>query len=73
MRLSDQRRTEETRFAVAQQETDSLRVIIDQLTSDNAAIETVAREHFGMVRDGEIVYRFVEVSELEATGVAGRP
>jgi cell division protein FtsB len=73
MRLSDQHRTEESRLAVARQETDSLRVVVDQLTNDNAAIETVAREHFGMVRNGEIVYRFVEVSEPEVVTVASRP
>ncbi|MDR0787599.1 MAG: septum formation initiator family protein [Gemmatimonadota bacterium] len=66
LRLSDQRRAEEARLSLTRSEADSLRLVVDQLTSNNRAIETVAREHFGMVRDGEILYRFVEVREPDA-------
>jgi cell division protein FtsB len=42
---------------------DSLRAWADSLENDPATIERVAREDFGMIRDGEMLYRFVEVDE----------
>ena len=41
-------------------EADSLRGRAAALESDPAVIETLARERFGMIRDGEILYRFAE-------------
>jgi len=70
LRIADQRRTEEVRLAATRLEADSLRAVADRLENDNRAIETLAREHFGMVRDGEILYRFVEVSGPETSGTA---
>lgn len=37
---------------------DSLKQLADRLRSDPQAIERVARERYGMIRDGEILYRF---------------
>ncbi|MBW3535830.1 MAG: septum formation initiator family protein [Gemmatimonadetes bacterium] len=42
------------------QEIDSLQARADSLESDSAALERLAREHFGMIRDGEVLYRFAE-------------
>lgn len=39
---------------------DSLRLRTDSLENDPVALERLARERFGMVRDGEVLYRFVE-------------
>jgi cell division protein FtsB len=39
---------------------DSLTAWADSLQSDPATIERVAREDFGMIRDGETLYRFAE-------------
>lgn len=39
---------------------DSLSGVAAELESDPAAIERVARERYGMIRDGEILYRFRE-------------
>jgi cell division protein FtsB len=46
---------------------DSLTRIVDSLTkykkrlaTDQKLLEKLAREQFGMVRDGEVLYRFVE-------------
>lgn len=39
---------------------DSLQQVIDRLRHDEAEIERVARERYGMIRDGEILYRFRE-------------
>jgi cell division protein FtsB len=41
-------------------ETDSLRLRADSLENDPAAIERVAREQYGFIRDGEILYKFEE-------------
>ncbi|HSR41618.1 MAG TPA: septum formation initiator family protein [Longimicrobiales bacterium] len=39
---------------------DSLRLRADSLENDPAVLERLARERFGMVREGEVLYRFVE-------------
>lgn len=39
---------------------DSLRLRADSLENDPVVLERLARERFGMVQDGEILYRFVE-------------
>lgn len=38
---------------------DSLRRVVNALENDPATQERVAREQFGMIRDGEILYRIV--------------
>lgn len=38
---------------------DSLQARADSLTDDPATIERIARERFGMIREGETLYRFV--------------
>jgi cell division protein FtsB len=50
------------RVESTQQEVDSLRQVAKQLESDPRTIEEVARERFGMIRDGELLYRFVKVT-----------
>lgn len=50
---------------------DSLRALADSLESDSAALERVARERFGMIRDGEVLYRFAEPSGRDSAGGAG--
>jgi cell division protein FtsB len=42
---------------------DSLRHIVGRLESDPVTIEQVARERFGMLRDGELLYRFVPIDD----------
>jgi cell division protein FtsB len=39
---------------------DSLTAWVDSLESDSATLERFAREHFGMIRPGEELYRFAE-------------
>ena len=53
-------------LAELQQEVDSLSALHDRLENDPATIEAVARERFGMIRDGELLYRFVEVDTVTA-------
>lgn len=46
-------------------ETDSLRARADSLENDPATLERLARERFGMIRDGEVLYRFTDGEEQE--------
>ncbi|MEM7416551.1 MAG: septum formation initiator family protein [Gemmatimonadota bacterium] len=59
---------EETRLADVQTRIDSLTVWRDLLTDDPATIERVAREDFGMIREGETLYRFVDPEVDEDVG-----
>ncbi len=52
-----------------QSETDSLAVRAEVLENDPQMLETLARERFGMIRDGEVLYRFAEEEEVD-TGEA---
>ncbi len=49
-------------------EIDSLEAWADSLRNDAATIERIAREEFGMIREGETLYRFVDTEgEAEET------
>ena len=39
---------------------EGLRARADSLENDPAAVERLAREQYGMIREGEVLYRFVE-------------
>lgn len=41
-------------------EIDSLRVRIEALRNDDEALERIARERYGFIRDGEYLYRITE-------------
>ena len=55
-------------LAATEAEIDSLKAAAAQLQSDPAAIERVAREQYGMIREGEILYRFREASDSAIDG-----
>lgn len=52
---------EQIRLTEVQQRIDSLAAWKDLLENDPVTIERVAREEFGMIRDGETLYRFADV------------
>jgi cell division protein FtsB len=56
------RQVAEQDSAIAQirTEIDSLGTLADKLETDSATQERVARELFGMIRDGELLYRVEE-------------
>lgn len=62
---------ERARVAELRQEIDSLRAWADSLESDRATLERLARERYGMIRDGETIYRFAEgdSAEVDSAGV----
>ena len=49
-------------------EADSLRTGVTALEEDPSVIERVARERYGMIRDGETLYRFVPARSAGRTG-----
>jgi cell division protein FtsB len=67
-RIDRQKQTESNRIEAARLEVDSLRDLASRLESDPATIEAVARERFGLIRPGEVLYRFVEVDSSEVQG-----
>ena len=49
---------------------DSLKALVDSLETDPELLERLARERFGMIRDGEILYRFAPGDSAVADSVA---
>ena len=66
LRLRKARATEASQLAAVKTEVDSLSALLERLEDDRGTIEAVARERFGMIREGEVLYRFVDV---DTTGV----
>ncbi len=58
-------------------EVDSLRAYREAIATDPGVQERIAREDFGMIRPGELLYRFVEPEPADGTpagkGAAARP
>ncbi len=63
MEATELRRAAE--LAQAEAEIDSLQHVASGLKNDPAEIERVARERYGMIKDGEILYRFLEAPSGE--------
>ena len=70
-----ERAREEAVLAERRRQIDSLRAWADSLNVDSATLERIARERFGMIREGELLYRYAEppdsVEEADTTGSAG--
>jgi len=62
---------ESARVAELHRAIDSLRARADSLENDPATLERVARERYGMIREGEILYRFVEPEPPDTTREPG--
>ena len=68
---------EEVDLAELHRQIDSLRAWADSMQVDSVTLERIARERFGMIRDGETLYRFAQPSEsnlpsADTTGGGGR-
>jgi cell division protein FtsB len=57
-RVREQRALEEERADAVRAEVERLRAWRDSLRTDSATIERVARERYGLIRNGERLYRF---------------
>ncbi len=66
-RLENLEQERAAELAVTEAEIDSLRAVAAQLENDPDAIEREARERYGMIRDGEILYRFREAAPPDST------
>lgn len=64
--LEQQRAAE---LARTRAEIDSLRAVAIQLESDPEAIEREARERYGMIREGEILYKFHDEPPADSTKI----
>jgi cell division protein FtsB len=60
-RLKRERREADARLVHTRAQVDSLKALAGKLERDDAEVERIARERFGMIRDGELLYRFVPV------------
>jgi len=56
---------EQVRLEGLRAEIDSLAAWADSLANDDATIERIAREEFGMIREGETLYRFADTDSNE--------
>ncbi len=59
----------EQRLAESERVNDSLRIRAEALDTDSATIERLAREEYGMIREGEVLYRFAAPIDAEANSV----
>ena len=59
-RFEKERAREQARLHALRLELDSLRALTDSLEQDSATLERIAREKYGLIRDGEKLYRFVD-------------
>lgn len=65
-RLEQERASEYARLHELQAELARLQARADSLEKDSAMLERVAREKFGLIRDGERLYRFVDSAKARA-------
>ena len=67
-RLDQEQAREVAELEAVRAEAVRLEEKVDSLATDSAALERLAREQYGLIREGERLYRFVEP---DTTGVAG--
>ena len=60
----------EKRLAESERVNDSLRTRAEALDTDSATIERLAREEYGMIREGEVLYRITAPADAVADAVA---
>jgi len=65
-RVRAERAEYEERLVALEQTNDCLRAWAETLQSDSATIERLARERYGMIREGEILYRITESRDSES-------
>lgn len=59
-RLGKERSAEAARLESTRKDVGALRARADSLENDSATLERIARERYGMIRNGERLYRFVD-------------
>ena len=64
---------EEAEMTVLRRQIDSLRAWADSLEVDSATLERIARERYGLIREGETLYRFADPDSLPVGDSLGAP
>ncbi|MFW6331470.1 MAG: FtsB family cell division protein [Gemmatimonadota bacterium] len=59
-RLDREHEDEVAELETIRQEVEALEQKADSLATDSAALERLARERYGLIKEGERLYRFVE-------------
>ncbi|NIP83187.1 MAG: septum formation initiator family protein, partial [Actinobacteria bacterium] len=59
-RLDREHEQEVVELEAIRVEVQELKQVADSLATDSAALERLAREQYGLIREGERLYRFVE-------------
>ena len=59
-KLERERAREQQRLTEARLEVTTLRARADSLQHDSATLERIAREKYGLIKEGERLYRFVD-------------
>ena len=59
-KLERERVREEQRLRETQREVAALRARADSIQNDSATLERIAREKYGLIKEGERLYRFVD-------------
>ena len=59
-------KAQEQELALLREEVAYLRARADSLEHDSTTLEKLARERFGMIRDGEVLYRMAEPRDSAA-------
>jgi cell division protein FtsB len=59
-KLERERVREQQRLQATQREVGALRARTDSLQNDSATLERIAREKYGLIKEGERLYRFVD-------------
>jgi len=69
-------RKEEASLRELHRQIDSMKARADSLKTDSATLERIARERYGMIRDGETLYRFAtpeDSAHVARPDSGGRP
>jgi len=64
---------EKAEMTVLRRQIDSLRAWADSLEVDSATLERIARERYGLIREGETLYRFADPDSLGVADSLGAP
>ncbi len=64
-RLDREREQEVVELEAIRVEVQELKQVADSLATDSAALERLAREQYGLIREGERLYRFVEPDTID--------
>jgi cell division protein FtsB len=72
-RARQERTVVEAELTRLRREIDSLSAWADSLQHDSATVERIARENFGLIRDGEVLYKLAEPTDSVGDTISQEP